>query len=56
MDALTRLFSNDITPVRLAREAGRAIVGEIPPLKRFFMRHARGTVGKLPRLLKGEPL
>jgi len=56
MDALTRLFSNDITPVRLAREAGLAIVGEIPPLKRFFMRHARGTVGKLPRLLKGEPL
>lgn len=56
MDGLTRLFSNDITPVRLAREAGLAIVGEIPPLKRFFMRHARGTVGKLPRLLKGEPL
>lgn len=54
MDALTRFFSNDITPIRLARQIGLGIVGEIPPLKKFFMRHARGTVGKLPKLLKGE--
>ncbi len=54
MDALTRFFSNDITPIRLARQIGLSIVGEIPPLKNFFMRHARGTVGKLPKLLKGE--
>ncbi|PCI45627.1 MAG: 2-octaprenyl-6-methoxyphenyl hydroxylase, partial [Alphaproteobacteria bacterium] len=54
MDALTRFFSNDITPVRLARQIGLGLVGEIPPLKKFFMRHARGTVGKLPKLLKGE--
>ncbi len=56
MDGLTRLFSNDITPIRLARQAGLAVVGEIPPLKKFFMRHARGTVGKLPKLLKGEEI
>ncbi|NOZ42303.1 MAG: UbiH/UbiF/VisC/COQ6 family ubiquinone biosynthesis hydroxylase [Alphaproteobacteria bacterium] len=54
MDVLTRLFSNDITPIRLARAAGLGLVGEIPPLKKFFMRHARGTIGKLPKLLKGE--
>ena len=56
MDGLTRFFSNDITPIRLARQIGLSIVGEIPPLKKFFMRHARGTVGKLPKLLKGEKL
>ncbi len=56
MDTLTRFFSNDITPIRLARQIGLSIVGEIPPLKKFFMRHARGTVGKLPKLLRGEKL
>lgn len=56
MDALTRFFSNDITPIRLARQIGLGLVGEIPPLKKFFMRHARGTVGKLPKLLRGEKI
>jgi 2-octaprenyl-6-methoxyphenol hydroxylase len=52
-DGLTRLFSNDIPPLRLARDAGLAIVDRIPPLKRFFMRHAMGMVGDLPRLMRG---
>ncbi len=56
MDGLTRLFSNDITPIRLARQLGLGLVNEIPPLKKFFMRHARGTVGKLPKLLRGEKI
>jgi 2-octaprenyl-6-methoxyphenol hydroxylase len=55
-DGLTRLFSNDAPPLRLARDIGLASVGKIPPLKRLFMRHAMGVVGKLPRLVKGEPL
>jgi 2-octaprenyl-6-methoxyphenol hydroxylase len=55
-DALNRLFSNDIAPVRLARDAGLAAVDAIPPLKRLFMRHAMGVVGDLPRLLRGQPL
>lgn len=55
-DALNRLFSNDIPPVRLARDLGMAAVGRIPPLKRFLMRHAMGVVGDLPRLVKGEAL
>jgi 2-octaprenyl-6-methoxyphenol hydroxylase len=55
-DGLDRLFSNDLAPLRLARDAGLAVVERLPPLKRFFMRHARGTVGTLPRLLQGEPL
>ncbi|MBI1180379.1 MAG: FAD-binding protein [Alphaproteobacteria bacterium] len=55
-DGLNALFTNDIGPVRLLRDAGLAVVDRIGPLKRFFMQHARGTVGTLPRLLKGEAL
>ncbi len=55
-DALNRLFSNDIAPIRMARDAGLAAVDAIPPLKRLFMRHAMGVVGDLPRLLRGQPL
>jgi 2-octaprenyl-6-methoxyphenol hydroxylase len=55
-DLLNRLFSNDIAPVRLARDVGLAVVNRIPPLKRFFMRHAMGLVGDLPRLMRGERL
>jgi 2-octaprenyl-6-methoxyphenol hydroxylase len=41
-DALDRLFSNDLAPVRLARGLGLAAVNRIPPLKRLFMRTAMG--------------
>lgn len=51
-DILNRLFSNDIGPVRLARDAGLALVNQAPPLKKFLMRHAMGTVGDLPRLMR----
>lgn len=55
-DGLNRLFSNDFAPIRLARDIGLAAVNRLPPLKRGFIRHAQGTLGKLPRLLRGEPL
>jgi len=55
-DALNRLFSNDLAPLRLARDLGLAAVEKMPPLKRVFMRHAMGMVGELPRLLRGQPL
>ena len=55
-DGLNRLFSNDIAPVRWARDIGLAAVNGMPPLKHFFIRHARGTVGRLPRLLTGADL
>ncbi|MHB1205465.1 MAG: UbiH/UbiF/VisC/COQ6 family ubiquinone biosynthesis hydroxylase [Rhodospirillaceae bacterium] len=51
-DVLNRLFSNDIAPLRLARDLGLAAVNRIPPLRRTFMRHAMGTVGDLPRLMR----
>jgi 2-octaprenyl-6-methoxyphenol hydroxylase len=53
-DALNRLFSNDIAPLRLVRDLGLGIVDGIGPLRRFLMRHAGGDSGKLPRLLRGE--
>jgi 2-octaprenyl-6-methoxyphenol hydroxylase len=53
-DALNRLFSNDIEPLRVLRDIGMGIVDSIGPARRFFMRHAGGDVGKLPRLMRGE--
>jgi 2-octaprenyl-6-methoxyphenol hydroxylase len=55
-DGLNRLFSNDLGPVRLARDLGLAAVDRMPPLKRFFMRSAMGAQGELPRLARGERL
>jgi 2-octaprenyl-6-methoxyphenol hydroxylase len=52
-DALNRLFSNDIAPLRLARSAGMAAVGRVPALRRFFMRQAGGDLGALPPLMQG---
>jgi 2-octaprenyl-6-methoxyphenol hydroxylase len=54
MDGLNRLFSNDIAPLRQLRDLGLGIVDTIGPARRFFMRHAGGDIGKLPRLMKGE--
>jgi 2-octaprenyl-6-methoxyphenol hydroxylase len=53
-DALNRLFSNDIAPLRHLRDLGLGIVDAIGPARRFFMKHAGGDVGKLPRLMRGE--
>ncbi|MGZ8407932.1 MAG: FAD-dependent monooxygenase, partial [Caulobacteraceae bacterium] len=55
-DAFDRLFSTDLAPVRFARDLGMAAVNRIGPARRFFMRHAGGAVGDLPRLLRGEAL
>lgn len=55
-DGINRLFANDLFPVRLAREAGLALVDRVPPVKRFFMRHAMGLIGELPRTMRGEAL
>jgi len=55
-DGLTRLFSNDLAPVRAVRDLGLAAVNAAPPLRKFFMRHAMGVVGDLPRLVRGEAL
>ena len=53
MDAFNRLFSNDIAPLRLARDLGMGLVDKIGPLRRYFMREAGGDTGKLPSLMQG---
>lgn len=55
-DGLNRLFSNDIRPLRIARDLGLAAVNALPPLKKVFMRHAMGLVGDLPKLMRNQPL
>ena len=55
-DGLNRLYSNDLPPLRLARDLGMAAVNRLPGLKRVFMGHAMGLVGELPRLIRGEAL
>jgi 2-octaprenyl-6-methoxyphenol hydroxylase len=53
-DILNRLFSNDIAPVKLARDLGLGLINRIPTVKKLLMRHAMGTVGELPRLMRGD--
>ncbi len=55
-DGLNRLFSNDAAPLRVARDIGLAAVNHAGPLKQLIMRHAMGTLGRLPRLIRGQPL
>ncbi|HZP98850.1 MAG TPA: UbiH/UbiF/VisC/COQ6 family ubiquinone biosynthesis hydroxylase [Reyranella sp.] len=55
-DLLNRLFSNDVKPLRLARDLGLASVHRLPSLRRFFARHAMGLVGDLPKLIRGDRL
>jgi 2-octaprenyl-6-methoxyphenol hydroxylase len=55
-DSLVHLFSNDLPPLRIARQLGLGAVNQMPTLKSFFMRHAMGTTGQLPRLIAGTPL
>nr|WP_298682304.1 UbiH/UbiF/VisC/COQ6 family ubiquinone biosynthesis hydroxylase [uncultured Dongia sp.] len=55
-DGLTRLFSNDLPPVRLLRDLGFYVFNKAMPLKRVAMRHAMGVVGDLPRLVRGQRL
>jgi len=50
-DALVKLFSNDIAPIRLARDLGMSVVNQVPPLRRFFMRQAGADLGRLPELM-----
>lgn len=53
-DALNRLFSNNITPIRVARDLGLGLVNRLPLAKKLFMENARGSMGHIPKLLKGE--
>jgi 2-octaprenyl-6-methoxyphenol hydroxylase len=53
-DALNRLFSNDWTLLRTARDFGLAVLDQLPPLKQFLVAEAAGVTGEVPKLLRGE--
>jgi len=55
-DALNRLFSNDSTVLRTARDFGLGLVERMPALKQFFVAEAAGLTGDVPKLLRGEPV
>lgn len=56
-DVLNRLFSNDVTPLRVLRDVGLGLVDRMPGLKSFFIRQAEGTAGSgHPRMLTGQPI
>lgn len=55
-DGLDRLFSNDVELLKHVRRLGLAGVHQLGHTKRFFMRHAMGLVGDLPRLMQGKAL
>jgi 2-octaprenyl-6-methoxyphenol hydroxylase len=55
-DGLNRMFSNDWTLVRAARDFGLGLVDRMPGLKALFVEEAAGLSGDLPRLLKGEAI
>lgn len=53
MDAINRLFSNDVAPLRFMRDFGLRLVDRAPALKRYFIEEAGGVRGAAPRLLRG---
>jgi len=55
-DGLNRLFTYDSEVFRIVRNAGLTAVNSNRPLKALFQKHAMGLLGKLPKLLEGEPL
>jgi 2-octaprenyl-6-methoxyphenol hydroxylase len=55
-DALNRLFSNDVTVLRTARDFGLGLVERMPALKEMFVAEAAGLTGEVPKLLRGVRL
>ncbi|NVK18632.1 MAG: UbiH/UbiF/VisC/COQ6 family ubiquinone biosynthesis hydroxylase [Methylocystaceae bacterium] len=51
-DAIVKLFSNNVAPIRFARDVGLAIVDQLPFAKKFFTKSAMGLVGELPEIMK----
>ncbi len=55
-DGLNRLFSNDVTALRLTRDLGLGLVDRMPQLKKSFIRQASGLGAGQLRLLRGEAI
>lgn len=55
-EAINRLFSNDLGPLRAVRDLGLGLVDRMAPLKKIVVSEAAGDAGGAPRLLRGEPV
>ncbi|WP_457669772.1 UbiH/UbiF/VisC/COQ6 family ubiquinone biosynthesis hydroxylase [Thiolapillus sp.] len=55
MDLFKRLFSNDIGPLRLARDLGMGLAEHAPLLKNLLIRNAMGILGEAPSLARTKP-
>jgi 2-octaprenyl-6-methoxyphenol hydroxylase len=53
MDAMNRLFSNDVPPLRALRDFGLRLVDRAPTLKKMLIEEAGGARGAAPRLIRG---
>ena len=56
LDALNRLFSNDVAPLRFVRDLGLRIVDRAPQLKDILIAEAGGAGPGAPKLLRGVAL
>ena len=52
-DTFNRLFSNDNSFLRLARDLGMGVVNAVPGLRRTLIREAAGLRGEVPKLMRG---
>ena len=52
-DTLNRLFSNDVTPLRLLRDLGLGLVDRMPSLKELMIREAAIRNPAAPKLMQG---
>ena len=53
-DTLNRLFSNDLTPLRLIRDLGLGLVDRMPSLKELLIREAAIRNPSAPKLMQGQ--
>jgi 2-octaprenyl-6-methoxyphenol hydroxylase len=56
LDALNRLFSNDLPPLRFVRDLGLRLVDRAPTLKDMLIAEAGGAGADAPKLLRGLAL
>lgn len=56
MDAMNRLFSNDVAPLRFLRDLGLRLVDRAAPLKDLLIAEAAGAGRGAPKLLRGLAL
>lgn len=54
-DLLNRLFMSELPGMSVLRRTGMMAVERMPRLKKFFMQHAMGLIGDLPRMMRVPP-